>query len=113
MIVSHRFLTRRASARSVTSSGQVVGNENHPGDESWKGSARCAPTGHRECRGRTAGPGIPADRSAPRGARDGPGHQDAPHCRGSPPTGHPPSARGEPGHRLPEPPVVRRRGTAR
>jgi hypothetical protein len=76
--------------------GEVDGNGNHPGDASWKGSARCPPTGRRERRGRTAGRGIPADRSTPRGARDDPGHQDARNCRGSPPTGHPPSARGEP-----------------
>ena len=93
--------------------GDVVGNENHLEDASWKGSARCPPAGRRERRGRAAGPRIPTDRSAPRGARGGPRDQDAPHCRGSPPAGHSPSARGEPGHCLPEPPPARRRGASR
>jgi hypothetical protein len=94
--------------------GEVDGNENHPGKASWKAGARCPPTGRRECRGRAARPRVPADGSAPRGARGGPGHQDdAPYCRGGPPPGHPPSAGGQPGHRLPESPATRRGGVAR
>ena len=29
--------------------GEGDGNENHPGDASWKGSARCPPSGRRGC----------------------------------------------------------------